>query len=130
MSANGALGGGDWLATPCGASTRAAADAYRRAGITDPAAQLDVAEVTAASPALCEPLSAALGLRELPGAQICPSGGARSSFPGVANGALRLLAAVEWLERHDGHRALVHSTDALVGPVSATTTVTVLERMA
>ena len=130
MSANGALGGGDWLVAPCGASTRAAADAYRRTGITDPAAYFDVAEVTAASPALCEPLRDALGLRALPDARICPSGGARSSFPGVANGALRLLAAVEWLEDNGGSRALVHSTDTLAGPVSATTTVTILERVA
>jgi hypothetical protein len=128
MSAGGGLGTGDWLSAPQVAAKRAAEQAYRRAGVIEAGREFDVAELTAPSPAMREPLVHALGLGGLANERISPSGGVRSSFPGVANGALRLLEAVEWLERNDGRRALVHSVDTLTGPMSATTTVTVLER--
>lgn len=129
MSANGGLSCGDWLTSPHSAARHAADIAYRRAGIARGPDQFDIAEITAASPALRTQLCEALGLEGLADDRVSPFGGARSSFPGVANGGLRLIEAVEWLERNDGRRTLVHSTDTLVGPVSATTTVTILERM-
>jgi len=57
---------------------------------------------------------------------VCPSGGVASCFPGVANGALRLLEAVEWLEENGGN-AVAHATDLLTGPVAETATVLVAE---
>gem|GEM_PF-5497196 len=128
MAAIGSLSAGDWLADPADVARRAAAQAYRRAGLIEPAQELDVAEITAASPALCGPLREALGLGGLADERISPSGGVRSSFAGVANGGFRLLEAIEWLERNDGKRALVHSADTLAGLLSATTTVTLVER--
>jgi hypothetical protein len=58
--------------------------------------------------------------------EVCPSGGVASCFPGVANGALRLLESVEWLEEHGG-TSVAHATDLLTGPVAETATVLVLE---
>ncbi|MFI6573190.1 hypothetical protein [Nocardia fluminea] len=129
MAASGALADGEWLEAPHAATERAARDAYRRAGIVEPASEIDVAELTAASPAMHEPLRRALQLSDLADDRIGGSGGVRRSFGGVVNGALRLLGAIESLERDGGRRAVVHSTDTLTGPLGATTTVTVLERI-
>jgi hypothetical protein len=59
-------------------------------------------------------------------AEVSPSGGVASCCPGVANGALRLLETVIWLEEHGG-QAVAHATDLITGPVAETATVLVLE---
>lgn len=119
--------GGQWLLDPAASARRAAAEAYARAGLVDPAAEIDAVELTAATPALLEPLLEALGLAKSPARDRAnPSGGVRSTYPGVANGALRLLEAVIALEGHGG-RAAVHSTELLTGPVADTATVFVVE---
>jgi hypothetical protein len=50
----------------------------------------------------------------------------RSCYPGVADGALRLLEAVRALEQ-GGRRAVAQSGDLLTGPVADTATVLVVE---
>ncbi len=117
--------GGQWLWDPAVAARRAASQAYRRAGLSDPAEQIGAVELTAATPALLAPTVDALGVTESR-AEVCPSGGVRSCYPGVANGALRLLEAVCWLEERGG-RAVAHSNDPLTGIVADTATVLVLE---
>jgi acetyl-CoA acetyltransferase len=116
---------GQWLTDPAAATRRAAAEAYRRAGLRDAAEQVGAVEVTAATPALLAPQLDALGLAGSSTA-VSPSGGVRSSFPGVANGALRLFEAVTWLEEHGG-QAVSHSSDLLTGTVADTATVLVVE---
>jgi hypothetical protein len=116
-----------WLYDPGAAARRAAGEAYARAGVLDPAADIDVVELTAGSPALIEPLREALGLAKGPAHDLVnPSGGVRSNYPGIANGALRMLEAVRWLEDNGG-RAVAHSTELLTGPVAETTTVFLVE---
>jgi hypothetical protein len=117
--------GGQWLRDPAAPARRAAAEAYRRAGIAEAADQVEAVELTAATPALLAPTLDALGLAKSR-AVVDPSGGALSAYPGVANGALRLLEAVCWLEKHGG-RAVAHSHDTLTGCVADTATVLVLE---
>lgn len=116
---------GRWLTDPASAARRAGQDAYRRAGLTEPAEQLEVAELTAPTPALLEPTVGALDLCK-DTTEINPSGGVASCYPGVANGALRLLEVVEWLESRGG-KAVSHSTDLLTGPVAETASVLVVE---
>ncbi|MCE3551125.1 hypothetical protein LWC33_06610 [Pseudonocardia sp. RS11V-5] len=117
--------GGQWLTDPAAAARRAGQEAYRRAGLTEPGEQIDAAELTTSTPALLAPTVDALGLAKGDTA-INPSGGVASCFPGVANGALRLFEAVEWLEENGG-QAVSHSTDLLTGPVAETATVLVVE---
>jgi len=116
---------GQWLVDPAVAARRASLEAYDRAGLAEPAEQVGAAELTAATPALLAPTVDALGLAKS-ATELCPSGGVASCFPGVANGALRLLEAVEWLEGNGG-RAVAHATDLLTGPVGETATVLVAE---
>ncbi|MFE3060286.1 hypothetical protein [Nocardia sp. NPDC059239] len=118
---------GQWLEDPAVAARRAGQEAYRRAGLTDPGEQIQAVELTSATPALLAPTLGALGLSKAD-AEVSPSGGAASAYPGVANGALRLLEAVSWLEENGG-RAVSHSTDLLTGPVAETATVLVLEEV-
>ncbi|UGT55118.1 hypothetical protein [Nocardia asteroides] len=118
---------GQWLEDPAAAARRAAREAYERAGLVEPAEQVQAVELTAATPALLAPTLDALGLVK-GGVTVSPSGGAASAYPGVANGALRLLEAVTWLEQHGG-RAYSHSTDLLTGPVAETATVLVVEEV-
>ncbi|HEX4251694.1 MAG TPA: hypothetical protein VH008_27790 [Pseudonocardia sp.] len=127
-------GGGDttssgrWLTDPAASARAAAAQAYRRAGVAEPAEQVDVVELTAATPALLEPVTEALGLAKLPGEVVNPSGGVRVSWPGLANGGLRMLEVVRALERRSGSgRAVVHSADLVTGPACDTATVLVVE---
>lgn len=125
--------GGQWLTDPAIAARRAAAEAYRRAGLTEPADEVGMAEVTAATPALLEPIVDALALSKAVAEgslDVNPSGGPLSCFPGAANGALRLLETVTWLENHGERataRAVAHSTDLLTGPIADTATVLVAE---
>ncbi|MGW5518816.1 hypothetical protein [Nocardia africana] len=116
---------GQWLLDPAVAARRAAQEAYRRAGVRDAGDQVDAVELTAATPALVGPTLDALGLSK-GRAEVAPSGGVLSSFPGVANGALRLLEAVSWVEEHGG-QSVSHSTDLLTGIVADTATVLVVE---
>lgn len=119
--------GGQWLTDPAAATRRAALEAYRRAGLSDPAQQIGAAELTAATPALLAPTLEALDLaKSLPAGAVEPSGGVRSAYPGVANGGLRLLETVRWLEERGG-RAVSHSADLLTGTVTDTATVLVVE---
>jgi acetyl-CoA acetyltransferase len=117
--------GGQWLSDPARAARRAAEEAYGRAGVDEPGGEIDAVELTAATPALIDPILDALALAKS-AVEVSPSGGAASAFPGVANGALRLLEAVCWLEENGG-MAVSHSTDLLTGPVAETATVLVLE---
>ncbi|KAF0957236.1 hypothetical protein [Rhodococcus sp. T7] len=119
--------GGHWLDDPAAPARRAAQEAYERAGLDQPVDQVQAVELTAATPALLAPTLDALGLAKS-NAEISPSGGASSAYPGVANGALRFLEAVSWLEEHGG-RAVSHSTDLLTGPVAETATVLVVEEV-
>jgi hypothetical protein len=119
--------GGRWLRDPSASARRAAQEAYRRAGIARASDEIGVVELTAASPALVSPTLDALQLGLAPTAEVVqPSGGVRSNFPGTANGALRLLEAVSFLETHGG-RAVSHSADLLTGTVADTATVLVVE---
>lgn len=117
---------GSWLLDPAAPTRTAAAEAYRRAGLAEPGEQVGAAEITAASPALIGPTLDALRLTKLGTDRVSPSGGVASACPGVANGLLRLLETVEWLEQHGG-TAVSHSTDLLTGPVGETATVLVAE---
>jgi acetyl-CoA acetyltransferase len=123
-------GSGRWLTDPA-ASARLAADrAYALAGVDEPADQVDLVELTAATPALLDPVVEALGLAKADGAaeRVNPSGGVRSNFPGLCNGGLRLLEAVRALESTAGaRRAVVHATDLITGPACDTATVLVVE---
>lgn len=119
----------EWLTEPESAAREAARLAYSRAGISDIADQIDIVELTAASPAMVGPLTDALGANGVRRENICKFGGVRSCFPRAANGAVRLLDAIEALELMDkqGGRAVVHSMGNLTGPASATHSVHVLE---
>jgi len=120
-------GGAAWLRDPAASARRAATEAYARAGLLDPGLEVDAVELTAATPALIEPVLEALGLvKGLACDRVNPSGGVRSTYPGVANGALRLLEAVCWLQGSGG-RSVVHATELLTGPVCDTATVLVVE---
>lgn len=115
---------GAWLTSAGEASAAAGAAALRRAGLRPQ--DIDVVELTAATPALHHELLRALALSGLDDDDVNPSGGVRSCWPGVANGGLRLLEAVERLESRGG-RGLVHSADLLTGSVVDSPTVLTLE---
>lgn len=118
---------GTWLTDPAAAARRAANEAYLRAGVSVPAEDIAVVELSAMSAAMLEPTLSALGLAKvLPTGCVNPSGGVASNFPGLANGGLRLLEALEWLDTAGSGRAVVHSTDNVTGPVAETATVFVV----
>jgi len=120
----------EWLRDPGASSARAARAAYRGAGIVDAAATIGLVEFTAPTPSLYEPILAALGVdKDLSPASINPSGGAAGNYPGLANGALRLLEVVERLEQgnHRGKSAVVHSVDTITGATVLDSTVLVVE---
>jgi hypothetical protein len=115
-----------WLEDP-GASTRVAAKrALAQSGI-ESADEFGVVEYTALTPAMAPYLEEALGIKA-DDERANRSGGALSSFPGVANGALRVAKALENLAQGGHDRALVHATDNLMGLVSAASSVLVLEK--
>ncbi|MEU1953439.1 hypothetical protein [Nocardia rhamnosiphila] len=118
---------GQWFTDPAATTRRAAADAYARAGIEEPSDSVDLVELSAPSPALHEPYLTALGLSGLPPGRVNRSGGVRSTFPGLANGALRLVETVEGLAAGGETRGVVHSVDTETGLVSEDTTVLVVE---
>ena len=119
----------EWLRDPGASTARAAAAAYRTAGLSDPAAAIGLIEFTAPSIALYQPLLDALGLdKNLPHANINPSGGTAGNYPGLANGALRLLEVVERLENQSDIQAgVVHSVDTITGTAALDSTVLVVE---
>lgn len=117
---------GTWLTDPAAPTRRAAAEAYTRAGVTTPSDHIEVVELTAPTPALHAPVLDALGL-DGPGAVVNPSGGVRSSYPGVANGALRLLEVVHALEHSGAGHGVAQSSDPLTGTIADTATVLVVE---
>jgi acetyl-CoA acetyltransferase len=119
---------GRWLDDAGAATRRAAEVAYGQAGVDDPAG-LDVVEITAATPLLHSTYADALGLAGT-GPVVNASGGARTNFPGLANGALRLLEVVEQLgERGAGSRGLAHSVDTQSGLINEDATVIVVEEV-
>ena len=117
-----------WLLDPVGAAQRAAADAYKRAGLAS-GSEIGYGEITDLSPSMTEPLRQALDIAHLPLEKINRMGGVRSSHPGIASGLLRLIEATEAIAagESDGRPVVVHGTDDLMGLVSATTSITVLE---
>jgi len=116
----------EWLTAPATTTSRAAELAFAAAG-ADPA-DVGYAEVSAPTPALLGGYLDALGLRGLAGKDVNASGGLRSAFPGLANGALRLLETVEELEyRGRGSTAVSHSVDTETGLVSEDVTVLIVE---
>jgi acetyl-CoA acetyltransferase len=117
---------GDWLTDPGRPSRRAAREAYARAGISSPSTEIGVVEMTAPTPALHAPILDALQLSGS-GALVNPSGGVRSSYPGVANGALRLLELVTAMEHTGAAHGVAQSSDPLTGTIADTATVLVVE---
>lgn len=120
-----------WLSDPGMATQRAAREAYARAHVRCPAEEVGVVELTAATPALFAPMLSAL---ELSGttADVSPSGGVACCYPGLANGGLRLLGVVSWLERAsaaDRQIGVAHATELLSGSIADTSTVLVLEKV-
>jgi acetyl-CoA acetyltransferase len=123
-----------WLDDPAAATRRAAEQAYAQAGIANPAEQIDILEMTDLTPALTPELLSALAFDEAGSDRVNPSGGVRANFPGIANGALRLIEAVEAISddggRNDGKRwSVAHSMDDLSGLVTSTASVLVLEEV-
>lgn len=124
----------EWLDEPAAATKRAAEQAYALAGITSAAEQIDLIEMTDLTPALSAELLAALAFGDASPDRVNPSGGVRANFPGIANGALRLIEAAEAVSRGgdrigDKKRSVAHSMDDLCGLVSSTATVLVLEEV-
>jgi hypothetical protein len=112
-----------WLTKPGATTAHAATQAYGRAGVADPGS-IELAELTDLSPALTDELVQSL---QLDGAAVNPSGGVRSNHPGIANGLLRTIEASERCAGGIG-LAVAHTTDDLMGLVSSTATVLVLEQ--
>jgi acetyl-CoA acetyltransferase len=116
-----------WLDEPAAAAARAASKAYERAGLTDPSTVAGL-EMTDLSPALSDELQGALQLAHLPDQAVNVSGGVRANHPGIASGLLRLVDAVERVsDGATGGPLVVHGVDDLMGLVSGTANVFVLE---
>lgn len=122
-----------WLLDPAAGTRAAAQRAYARAGIGSPAAEITAVEMTDLSPALTSELLDALELREAPSIAVNSNGGVRSRYPGLANGVLRLVEAIDALAEAapaaGPAKAVVHGADNLNGLVLSTATVFVLEEM-
>lgn len=119
---------GRWLDDPAATTRRAAEAAFGGAGLTAGKAALAVVETTAVTPALHAPIAAALGVGSHDGTVVNPSGGVRATFPGLANGALRLFEVIEHLQNEPaGSLGVAHSVDTITGPISDDATVFVVE---
>lgn len=115
---------GEWLADPGAATRRATRAALATSGAS--ARDVALAEVSAPTPHLHQPLVDALGIDA--NVTVNPSGGMRSNFPGLANGGLRLLEVVERIgELPSGSIALSHSLDTITGGVAEDATVIAVE---
>lgn len=115
-----------WLDEPGEPARRAAAHAYRMAGVSHPSDEVDFVEMTDLSPALTGPMLEALSLGAIDRDCVNISGGVRSNYPGIANGILRILEATDHIAAGRS-RGVVHAADDLCGLVSATNNVLVLE---
>ncbi|WP_018178691.1 hypothetical protein [Jongsikchunia kroppenstedtii] len=115
---------GDWLQDPAGPTRRAAELAYAQAGVADPAAEVSVAEYSAATAALDAPVRAGLSVDGA--ATVNASGGLLSNYPGIANGGLRLIEVMDRLDE-PGRLGVAHSVDTVTGLVSQDASVLVAE---
>ncbi|BAH52901.1 hypothetical protein [Rhodococcus opacus] len=124
----GYVHGTEWL-TDVGASTRhAATTAYRNAGITTPAEEIDLLEFTAPTASMYRPLLDALALDGLAADRINRWGSTAGVYPGVANGAVRLADALDRLAEAEAQTtAVVHSVDTVTGAVALDSTVLVVQ---
>lgn len=119
---------GGWFLDPAATTKAAAGQAYAQGGVTG--ADIDLVELSAPTPALHDEYLAALDLTALDTANVNASGGMLSNYPGLANGALRLMETVESLEARGGKgRAVSHSVDVETGTVSEDVTVLVVEAL-
>lgn len=117
----------EWLTDPTSPAARAAADAYRRAGLQD-TSEVRGVEMSDLTPALTAELLSSLNLTHLPQDRVNSSGGVRSNYPGLANGLLRIIETSESLaQREFPELAVAHSADDLMGLVSSTASVLVME---
>jgi len=114
-----------WLENPSRGAAKAARDAYARAGLKD-TARVAGLEMMDHTPALTDELVDALSVTHLDRDQINVSGGVRSSHPGIASGLLRIIEATDQLSESSSPQ-VVHTADDLMGLVSQTTSVLVLE---
>lgn len=115
---------GRWITDPAATSRRAATMARSHAGLAT--GDIALAEISAVTPALHPLYVDALELAAA--ARLNPSGGMRSNYPGLANGALRLLEVVDRIgDLPAGTAALSHSVDVVTGLVSEDVTVIAVE---
>jgi acetyl-CoA C-acetyltransferase len=98
--------------------------AYAQAGVTEPAAQIDVAELYAPFTHQELILRDALGLAKPNGTAINPSGGALAANPMMAAGLIRIGEAATRISKGEANRALAHATS---GPCLQQNLVAVLE---
>ncbi len=104
---------------------RATAEAYRRAGVTDPRAQIGPVETVdrsscqtlhwAESLGLCDPGRSLEFLEQSEGARYNASGGALAAWPGFAAGLVRVVEAAERLAASDRPLALAHGANGALG---------------
>lgn len=129
-----ALDDSRWIDDPWATTRDAVERAYAMAEVNDPSADVDMVELTSLTPAMRDAGLDALGLANLAADQVNASGGPTADFPGLANGAARVVDAIEQLEQADRHasgrprRAVVHAMDNVMGTISSTATILVLEQ--
>ena len=124
-----------WVADPFSTTKEASRRALEQAGVANFRDDVDLVELTAFTPALIDDARQAIGVpADYDEGRINVHGGALSNFPGFANGALRIAQATRWLRLSQGEigkdrsaRAVVHSMDNLMGPISSSATTFVLE---
>ncbi len=98
-----------------GVLSQVSREAYERAGIKDPAKELDVVEVHDASSAQTLLWKEALGLPQDGGPQYNPSGGAMSAQPGFATGLIRVAEVYDRLSEGEGTLGLAHGMTGFTG---------------
>lgn len=124
-----------WVTEPLSTTQEASQRALKQAGVVDFSDDVDLVELTAFTPALTDDVRQALGVPDdYDPSRINPHGGVLSNFPGFANGALRIEQAARWLQANGAAngkgrpgRAVVHSMDNLMGPITSSATTFVLE---
>ena len=98
-----------------GVLSQVAQEAYRKAGILDPAKELDVVEVHDASSAQTLLWKEGLGLPTDGGPTFNPSGGAMSAQPGFATGLVRVTEVYNRLTQDNGSTGLAHGMTGFTG---------------
>lgn len=98
-----------------GVLSKVAKEAYDRAGVRDPANELDVVEVYDASSAQTLLWKEGLGLPRDGGPIFNPSGGAMSAQPGFATGLVRVAEVCDRLAAGEGKRGLAHGMTGFTG---------------